>query len=34
MQEDPVSRKYRFVVLGGLFGMALLISLAARSRTA
>ena len=34
MQRPPVSRRYRIVALGGLFGMALLISLAARSRTA
>jgi putative membrane protein len=34
MQGAPVSGKYRVVALGGLFGMALLISLAARSRTA
>ncbi len=34
MQRPPLSRKYRIVALGGLFGMALLISLAARSRTA
>jgi putative membrane protein len=33
MQGAPVSRKYRIVALGGLFGLALLISLAARSRT-
>ena len=34
MQRPPISRKYRAVALGGLFGLALLISLAARSRTA
>ena len=34
MQGNPLSRKYRIVALGGLFGVALLISLAARSRTA
>ena len=34
MQRAPLSRKYRIVALGGLFGLALLISLAARSRTA
>ena len=34
MQGAPLSRKYRIVALGGLFGLAMLISLAARSRTA
>ena len=34
MQQGPVSRKYRIVALGGLLGVALLILIAVRSRTA
>ncbi len=34
MQREPVSRKYRIVVLGGLLGVALLIFVAVRSRAA